>query len=120
MLQYENEMMKEDARALREELEIWKEEIKKQPIRRLNTLVQASIQFEDPLFTEEKDELICRESGVLFKLAGYKVDKMEISSWILAHSGHGGNETLHEEPAKETSLEENLIPKQNLHVDEAL
>ena len=45
---------------------------------------------------------------------------MEIETWRLAHSGQGGNETLHEEPAEETRLEENLVPKQELHVDEAL
>ena len=54
------------------------------------------------------------------KLEGYKFEKLERTAWILAYSIQGGNETLHEEPTKETRLEENLIPKQELHVDEAL
>ena len=44
---------------------------------------------------------------------------MEIASWRLEHSIQGGDETLHEEPTEETRLEENLIPKQEIHIDEA-
>ena len=68
-------------------------------------MAEASIQFEDPLSIQEKEELICSKCGVLFKLAGYKVDKMEIASYRLAHSSQGRNETLNEEQAKETRLE---------------
>ena len=45
---------------------------------------------------------------------------MEIAAWRLAHSIQGGDETLHEELVEETRLEENLIPEQKLHIDEAL
>ena len=38
----------------------------------------------------------------------------------MEHSGQGGNETLHEEPTEETRLEENLIPEQEIHVDDAM
>ena len=58
---------------------------------------------------------MCPKCGVLFKLAGYKVDKMEIATWILAHSGQGRNDTLNEERAEETRLEADLIPQQELH-----
>ena len=85
MLQYENDLLKEYARALREQLERWKEGSKMPATRGLDTLVEAAIHFEDPLSRQEKEELIFPKCGVLFKLAGYKVDKMEIAAWILAH-----------------------------------
>ena len=44
-------------------------------------------------------------------MVGYKVEKMGIESWKLAHSSQGGDETLDEELAEETRLEENLIPE---------
>ena len=112
MLQYENELLKEDAQALREELERWKEASKKKAARGLNTLDEVVIQFEDPLSSQEKEELIFFECGFLFKLPEYKVDKMEIASWILAHSSQGGKQTLNEEPAEERRLQEKLIPEQ--------
>ena len=43
MFQYENDLLKEDARAHREELERWKEEIKKQAARGLYTLAEVVI-----------------------------------------------------------------------------
>ena len=45
---------------------------------------------------------------------------MEIAAWRLEHSGQGRNETLDEEPAKETRLEADLIPEQELQENEAL
>ena len=45
---------------------------------------------------------------------------MGIESWKLAHSSQGGDETLDEELAEETRLEENFIPEQELHIDESL
>ena len=68
-------------------------------------MVEAAIQFENPLSSQEKKELICPECGVLFKLARYKVDKMEISAWRLEHLGQAGNETLNEQPVEEKKLE---------------
>ena len=41
---------------------------------------EAAIQFEDPFSSQEKEEIICLEYGVLFKLKGYIVDKMEITT----------------------------------------
>ena len=119
MLQYENELLKEYAWALREEQERWKEASKNQAARGLDTLAEASIQFEDPPFIQEKEELICPKCGVLFNLEGYKVDKMKIASCRLANSGQGGNETLNDELAEETRLEEKLVLEEELHVDEA-
>ena len=81
---------------------------------------EAAIQFEDPLSIQEKEERICPKCGVSFKLVGYKVDKMEIASWILAHSGQRGDETLNEEPEEETRLNIDEIPEQELHVYDAL
>ena len=72
---------------------------------------EAAIQFEDPLSIQDKEEFICLECGVLFKLEGYKVDKIEIETWRLAHSGQGINDTLNEESAEETRLETYLIPE---------
>ena len=51
MLQDENDLLKDNARALREELEIWKEASRKQSARGLDALSKAPIQFEDPLFS---------------------------------------------------------------------
>ena len=65
ILQYENYLIKEDARPLREELERWKEASKRKTTRGLDTLVEAALQFEDPLSIQEKEELICHECGVL-------------------------------------------------------
>ena len=98
MLQYENELLKEDDRALREEMERWKEARKKKVAWGLDTLVEFAIQFENPPYTQEKEVLICTECRVLFKLVGYKVDKLEIAYWRLEHLGQGGDETLNEEP----------------------
>ena len=92
-------------------MERWKEASKKQARRSLDILAEASIYFENPPSIQEKKELICSECGVLFKLAGYKVDKMEIAAWILAHLGQGRNETLNEEPAEEIGLKMDEIPE---------
>ena len=54
MLQYENEQLKEDSRALREEMERWKETRRKQPTRGPYTLAKAAIQFDDSLSRQEK------------------------------------------------------------------
>ena len=77
-------------------MERWKEARKNQVATGLDTLVEAASQFEDPLSIQEKEELICPECGVFFKLVGYKVDKMEIVAWVLTHSGQEGNEKLNE------------------------
>ena len=71
-------------------------------------------QFETPLSSQEKEEMLCPESGVLFKLAGYKVDKAKIAAWRLAHSSQGRNETPNEEPIKESILEVDSIPQQEV------
>ena len=86
MLQDENDLLKDGARALKEELERWKEASKKQSTRVLDALPKDVIQFEDPLFNKEKEEFVCPECGYLFKLASYKFEKMEIAAWIWAHS----------------------------------
>ena len=39
---------------------------------------------------------------------------MDIEAWSLAHSRQERNETLNEEPTKETRLEEDLILEQEL------
>ena len=54
MLQYENQLMKEDAWELREELEIWKDASRKKPARGQDTLAKYAIQFEVPVFIQEK------------------------------------------------------------------
>ena len=78
---------------------------KKQAAQRLNTLEEAANQFENPLSILEKEELLCLECGDLFKLSGYKVEKMEIAAWKLAHSSRGRNETPNVESTRETRLE---------------
>ena len=56
--------------------------------------------------------MLCPECGVLFKLAGYKVDKVEIAAWRLEHSGQERNETPNEEPTEETGLKVDEILEQ--------
>ena len=78
MLQDENYLMKDDAIALREDMERWKGSRRNKSMRGLDALAKATIQFEDPLFSQEKEEVVCPKCGDLFKLEGYKVEKMEI------------------------------------------
>ena len=73
---------------------------------------ETSSQFENQLLIQEKEELLCLECIFLLRLHGYKVDKMEIEAWRLAHSGQEINETLNEEPIKETWLKVDVIPEQ--------
>ena len=112
---YENEFLKEDVRVLREELEKWKEESKNKATKILETLVEAANWFENPLSILEKEELLCHECGDLFKLSGYKVEKVEIKAWKLAHSGQKRDDTQN----VESILEVDLIPDQELPENEA-
>ena len=64
IFQYENELLKEYARALMEELERWKEASKKKATQGIDNLVEAASQFENPLSNHEKEEIICHECGV--------------------------------------------------------
>ena len=112
---YENELLKEDVRVLREELEKWKEVSKNKATKILETLVEAANRFENPLSILEKEELLCPKCGDLFKLSGYKVEKVEIKAWKLAHSGQRRDETQN----VESILEVDLIPDQELPENEA-
>ena len=85
-------------------MEKWKEVSKNKATRSLKTLAEAANQFKKPLSRLEKEELLCHECGDLFKLSIYKVEKMEIESWKLAHSVQGRDETLNVESIKETRL----------------
>ena len=102
-------------RVLREELEKWKEVSKKKSTQSLETLAKADNQFENPLSSSEREEILCPECGDLFKLSGYKVEKVEIKSWKLAHSGQRRDETQN----VESILEVDLIPDQELPKNEA-
>ena len=117
---YENELLNENVRVLREELEKWKEVSKNKATKILETLVEAANRFENPLSILEKEELLCPECGNLFKLSRDKVEKMEIASWKLAHSGQGRDDKPNVESIKEIRLEVDVIPEQELQENEEL
>ena len=74
-------------------------------------LEEFSKQFDNPPFVSksgDNDELLCPECRDLFKLSGYKVTKMEVSAWKLAHSSHRGGETPTTELMKEREPEVNI------------
>ena len=77
---YENELLKEDVQALREELQRWKEAGKKHVTRDLETLAKVVDQLGNPHSISENEELLCHECGELFKSSRYKVEKTEITS----------------------------------------
>ena len=83
-------------------------------------MVEADSQFENPLSSQEKEELLCPGCGVLFRLVGYKFYIMEITTCRFSHSRKEINETLNEEPTEETWLKMDEILEQELHVNEAL
>ena len=80
-------------------------------------LVEVADQFEKPpsfFKSGENAELLCPKCGDLFKISGYKVAKMEVSSWKQAHSIQGGGETPIIELIKERKLEVNITLDQEL------
>ena len=83
---------------------------KKKETQSLETLAKADNQFENPLSSSEREEILCPECGDLFKLSGYKVEKMEIKTWKLAHLGQRRDETRN----VESILKVDLIREQEL------
>ena len=66
----------------------------------MEMLAEVVDQFENPPSISKNEELLCPECGDLFKLSGYKVEKMEIAASKLAHSGRGRDETPNVESKK--------------------
>ena len=79
-------------------------------------MAEVADQLGNPHSILENEELLCPECGDLFKLSGYKVEKVEIKAWKLAHSGQRRDETQN----VESILEVDLIPEQELQENEAL
>ena len=76
-------------------------------------------QLGNPHSISYNEEILCPECGDLFKLSGYRVEKMEIAASKLAHSSRGRDETPNVESTKEMRMEVDLIPDQELPKNEA-
>ena len=72
-----------------------KEAYKKKTVQSLNTLAEAADQLENPpsvLKDGEHDELLSPECGDLFKLVGYRVAMVDLTTWKLIKARHGREE----------------------------
>ena len=66
---YENELLKEDVQALREELQRWKESSKKEVTQGLEMLEEVANQLGNPHSISENEEHLCLKCGDFLKLS---------------------------------------------------
>ena len=77
----------------------------------------AAYQLENPpsvLKDGEHDELLCPECGYLFKLAGYRITMVDLTSWKLAQARRGREEIPPAEFMEERNPRLSITPDHEL------